>query len=162
MSWLDEARAARDAGATWFCFLDAVDDIGRADTITLALRLTDPATAAATTLSTAVPRDGGSVPSLRSLWPAAGNAERAVAESFGITFDDGDDRPLLLHTDSGVPVHPLRKDVLLAARQDTPWPGSRNDDGRQRRRDTAVGVAEPGADPLERVAQAYGGGRGRR
>lgn len=162
MSWLDDARAARDAGATWFCFLDASDDIGRADTITVTLRLADPATAQPTALTTAVPRDGGRLESLRLLWPAAGHAERAITESFGITFAGGDDRPLLLHPGSGAPPHPLRKDVLLDARQDTPWPGSRNDDGRQRRRDTAPGVAEPGASPADRVAQAYGGGRGRR
>lgn len=163
MTWFDDARAARDAGATWFCFLDATDDIGRSDTITLTLRLTDPTTAEPTTLTTPVPRDGGRAPSLRALWAAAGHAERAIAEAFDVTFDDGDDRPLLLHPDSGVARGFLRKDVLLPARQSTPWPGSRQDDGKARRRDTAPGVADPTAtDPLDIVAQAHGGGRGRR
>lgn len=162
MSWHDDARAARDAGATWFSFLDATDDIGRADTLTVTLRLVDPATAEPTVLTTSLDRDDPRLPTLRDLWPAAGPAERALAESFGIVVEGGDDRPLLLHPTSGAPTHPLRKDVLLAARQETPWPGSRSDDGRARRRDTAPGVADPTAEPHERVAQAYGGGRGRR
>ena len=162
MTWYEQASAARDSGATWFCFLDAVDDIGVSNTITVTLRLVNPETNDPVVLTTVLDRDNPRLESVRKLWAAAGNAERAIAEGFGVCIQDGDPRPLLRHEGDNAPENIMLKDVLLAARQETIWPGSRNDDGKARRRDTAPGVASEGLSPQERVAQAYGGGRGRR
>lgn len=166
-AWASAAAQARDEGLTWFAWLDAVDDIDRADTISVTLRVANPASAQAVELTSTVPRDGGHLPSLRALWPAAGWAERAVAEGFGVAFDDGDPRPLLFHPDSGAPEFPLRKDRLLPRRQE-PWPGAKEDptQARSRRRLVPPGVPDPqAATPAEIVASAYGtgrAGRGRR
>ncbi|MGL5406964.1 MAG: NADH-quinone oxidoreductase subunit C [Propionibacteriaceae bacterium] len=162
MTWYEQAQAARDSGATWFCFLDAVDDIGASNTITVTLRLINPETNDPVVLKTVLDRDNPRLVSLRELWAAAGNAERAIAESFGVLIEGSQVRPLLRHESDNAPKNVMRKDVLLAARQEISWPGSRNDDGKARRRDTAPGVAPEGLTPQELVAQAYGGGRGRR
>lgn len=156
-AWLAEAQVL---AGSWFCYLDATDEIGRSDEITVTLRVI-PVGGEPVALATRVPRNGGSLPSLSSVWLAAGWSERSITEGFGVAFDGLDDiRPVHVRPESGLPEHPLLKDRLLPQRQVTPWPGAKGDDSRARRRQTAVGVADESAQSAEeRVASAFGGRR---
>ena len=62
--------------------------------------------------------------SLTEVLPAASWHEREIHEMFGVEVRGHPDlRPLLLHDVVGPP--PLRKDTILQAREETPWPGAR-------------------------------------
>lgn len=52
--------------------------------------------------------------------PGAAWLQRQVHDLFGVSFDGGDNRPLIHHVGGA----PLRKDVLLEERQVRPWPGA--------------------------------------
>lgn len=177
--WLSAASAAHAAGFTFFDWLGCADDIGRTDTlhVTLVLRDLDDPGLTTRTLSTAVPRDGGVLPSLRTVFAGAGWHERESSELFGITFDGGDPRRLLLAP--GYDGTPLRKDEVLGARAAVAWPGAKepgeSDASPSRRRMVPPGVPDPtvwgdrDADaetptPDEVAASAVGGRvrRGRR
>jgi NADH-quinone oxidoreductase subunit C len=134
--WTSAAGAAVAGGFTWLGWLSAVDDV-EAGAMTVLLLLVRPDTSDARMLRAVVPRDGH-LPSLRGLLPGAAWHERETAEMFGLAFSGGDDRRLLLPP--GEPLHPLRKDVALGARQGTPWPGAADPSGRARRRSTPPGV----------------------
>jgi NADH-quinone oxidoreductase subunit C len=89
-------------------------------------------------LRTSCPRGDASVPSLSQVFAGASWHERHAAEMFGVAFPGTpDDRPLLLPP--GSPAHPLRKEHVLAARVEQPWPGAedpayRGEGGRPPRR----------------------------
>lgn len=55
--------------------------------------------------------------------PDAAWAERETAEMFGVVFIGHDTAPLLLTSDA--PPVPLRKSMLLDARNTVPWPGGK-------------------------------------
>jgi NADH-quinone oxidoreductase subunit C len=62
--------------------------------------------------------------SVTGVLPAASWHEREIAEMFGVEVrGHPDPRPLLLHVTIAGP--PLRKDVTLVAREETPWPGTK-------------------------------------
>ena len=62
--------------------------------------------------------------SVTGVLPAAAWHEREIAEMFGVHVEGlADVRPLLLHVPVAGP--PLRKDVPLVAREETPWPGAK-------------------------------------
>ena len=56
-----------------------------------------------------VPRDGGHLPSVADLWPAADWHEREVFDMFGVTFDGHPEHRRILCPDDWVG-YPLRKD----------------------------------------------------
>lgn len=88
-----------------------------------------------THLDRAAPR----MESVTSILPAAAWHEREIAEMFGVDVVGHPDlRPLLLHGIDGPP--PLRKDTVLLARVETPWPGASDESGRRR-------VTVPGVPP---------------
>jgi NADH-quinone oxidoreductase subunit C len=176
--WYDAVRAARDEGRTFFDWLGAVDDVGRAETlsVTLSLAALDDGPPRRVWLRTSVARVGGQLASVRTLFPGAGWHEREAAELFGIDFVGGDPRRLLLSP--AFTGSPLRKDEVLAARAAEPWPGAKEpgESGAaehgaaapSRRRMVPPGVPDPElwgdrdpaagpADPTEVAASAVGG-----
>lgn len=168
--WVDAAEQARTEGWDRFDWLDATDDIGRGDTVTVVCQLRDAA-ARQLRLRTSVERRRGSLPSLSGVFPGAGWAEREAAEGFAVVFDGGDPRRLLLGPDG--PEAPLLKDHPLAARAAVPWPGANDpDEGARRRRMVPPGVPDPAVwgdrDPAEGpaspedVSASVSGGRVRR
>jgi NADH-quinone oxidoreductase subunit C len=111
--------AARDAGATFFDLLTAVDlaDAG----IEVVVHLWDPTAREHHLLRTLCPPEDLQVPSLVPVFAGAAWHERAVAELFGVRFDGHETAPLLLP--ESFEGHPLRKDFVLAAREAKAWPG---------------------------------------
>lgn len=169
--WVEAAHAARDSGAVWFDWLNAVDELGREDVIRITLRAAPTPDADGVLLQTRVPRDEPTLDSVGAIWAGALWHERETHDFFGVTFTGGDNRPLLLRPDTVG--HPLRKDSVLAARVVREWPGSKDDGSGSagaRRRMVPPGVPDPDvwgdrdgepATPAE-VAASLAGGRVRR
>lgn len=168
--WHADVAAARDAGFTWFEWLDCTDEVGRADELRVVVRLVDRATGEARQVETRTPRGAAEVDSIADLFAGAAWAERELADLFGVVFVGGDDRPLLLQRRFGA--HPLRKDEVLGARVAVGWPGAKEpgESGAAagRRRMVPPGVPDPAvwgdrdpaagpADPAEVAASAVGG-----
>jgi NADH-quinone oxidoreductase subunit C len=122
--WREAVAAALAEGYTFFEWLGAVDEVGRADVLRVVVVLRHLERPAETRrLSTEVPRDGGTLNSLRGLVAGAAWHEREAAEMFGLTFAGGDGRRLLLAEEfEGAP---LRKDAVLGARTGLAWPGAK-------------------------------------
>lgn len=169
--WRAEVAATLAAGARWFDWLGAVDEIGREDAIRVIVRLAPTPDSAGVRLEVLVPRDGGAVASIADLVAGASWHEREVATFFGIDFAGGDDRPLLLQ--AGAVGHPLRRDAVLAARVVRPWPGAKEPGetvAAGRRRMVPPGVPDPDVwgervgEPAtpEEIAASVQGGRVRR
>ena len=169
--WRPAVEAALAEGNRWFDWLGAVDEIGREDAIRVVVRMAPGADSEGVRVGALAPRDGGSLPSLGDLVAGATWHEREVRDFFGLDFDGGDNRPLLLR--EGAVGHPLRRDAGLAARVVRPWPG-RKGPGETvsggRRRMVPPGVPDPDvwgeregepASP-EEVAASVQGGRVRR
>lgn len=144
--WVAAALAARDQlGLVMFDVLTAVDELEAG--FDVVLRLWSPAERVGLLLRTRCPRDDARVPSLHEVFPGAAWHERSLAEMFGIDVEGHPDlRPLLLPDGHA---HPLRKDVVLAARVARPWPGApepgeSTSDTPARRRQRPPGVPAPG------------------
>lgn len=157
--WVAEVGSALGEGWVHLDWLGVVDELGRTDELRVVVRLLDVSTADPIRLETTVPRDRPALASLRLVLPGTVWHEREASDMFGIRFDDGDDRPLLV-ADRGEPgdllEYPLRKDAVLAARVAIDWPGAAADDT-TRRRMPPPGVPDPevfgdrpaGAAPLD-------------
>jgi NADH-quinone oxidoreductase subunit C len=181
--WRAAAEQARSDGFVFFEWLGVVDEVGRADLLRVVavLRSLDQP-ASIRQLSTSVPREGGELESLRTVFAGAAWHEREAAEMFGVTFAGGDPRRLLLGPEfEGTP---LRKDEVLGARTALAWPGAKEPgesvasaagSGAQapgRRRMVPPGVPDPAVwgdrDPEappagpDEVAESAVGGRVRR
>ena len=121
-SWASAVAGAKEAGATFFDFLSAVDE---PDGIRVVCHLVRPEPFEQLVLRTVL--DGSaSVASVASLFGGAGWHERETAEMFGVTFLDGAGAPLALEPlllPPGFVDHPLRKDYALRSRVETAWPG---------------------------------------
>ena len=123
--WVEAVTAVRDdevLDLVCFDLLTAVDEL--ADGFDVVLRLWSPARRHGLVLRTRCPRDDARVPSLTGVFGGAAWHERATAELFGIGFDGHPGLVPLLLADGAGPA-PLRKDVLLAARVETRWPGAK-------------------------------------
>ena len=123
-SWRPVLEAVHAAGLTWFDHLTAVDEPD-SDRIAVVLAVASPQVRSRLAVRTRVPREGGSLPSVADLWAGAEWAEREAWEMVGVGFDGHPHLVRLLLPDD-VEGHPLRHDVLLAARQSTPWPGRKD------------------------------------
>lgn len=140
--WRAAAEAARAEGFTFFEWLGVVDEVGRADVLRVVVVLRHLDRPAQTRrLSAEVPRDGGALDSLRTVFAGAGWHEREAAEMFGMTFTGGDPRRLLLG--SGFEGAPLRKDEVLGARTALGWPGAQ-EPGESAASPAAPRAPEPG------------------
>jgi len=181
--WVAAVARLREQGFGWFDSLHVVDELGRPDedgceNLRVICRLVawhDDGEPEQVLISCLVRRDDPRLETLSSVCGGATWYEREAHDLFGITFIDGDDRPLIFHQDPGVePLRPLRKDAVLSARAVHPWPGSKESGqsaSGSRRRLSPVGVPDaevwgartPG-DPASdhEVAQALSGGRMRR
>lgn len=123
-AWVESVEAVRDdreLDGTFLDLLTAVDQSpGGFDVV---VRLWSVAGKHAVHLRTRCPREDPRIASLTAVFGGAAWHEREIAEMFGLTVDGHPDpRPLLL-PEGGV-AHPLRKEHVLAARVDTPWPGA--------------------------------------
>lgn len=124
MQWHAAVGATVAAGFSQFVTLMAMDDDG----LEVRLRLRNAAGEDAALLVVA---DG--LPTIVDLVPAAAWCEREAAEMFGITFAGHATAPLLLAAGTEPP---MRRSVLLDARQSTPWPGEKEPGGATTRRRT--------------------------
>jgi NADH:ubiquinone oxidoreductase subunit C len=122
--WADAVASAKELGLTFFDFLSAVDE---PDGIRVVCHLVRPVPFAHVVLRTVL--DGSSrVASVATVYAGAAWHERETAEMFGVTFLDDTGEPLDLEPlllPPGFAHHPLRKDYVLQARVETPWPGEK-------------------------------------
>jgi NADH-quinone oxidoreductase subunit C len=146
-SWADAARAAKDLGYTYFCFLSAIDwmvspfgkseDDGLPPASTAELqtgvaggetrfqllaRVESPVTHLGVTLKTDVPTDDLSAPTWSHVYAGADWHESETWEMFGIGFD-GHAGLRHMYLPGDFEGHPLRKDFPLISRMVKPWPG---------------------------------------
>jgi NADH-quinone oxidoreductase subunit C len=115
---VDTCRALRDTPSLGFDLLievTAVDYLPRAPRYEVVYHLVSIPNRLRLRLKVRVP-DGGSVPTIQIVWPAAGWPEREVWDMFGIFIDGHPDlRRLLMPEDwEG---HPLRKDYPVQIRK---------------------------------------------
>jgi NADH-quinone oxidoreductase subunit C len=131
--WVATIRAARDEAFTFFDWLTAVDqsDDEQLPGLDVVCHLMDGSTPGALRrklFRTRVP-EGTSLQSLTGVFRGVAWHERETHEMFGLDFEGFDDgtglglRPLLLP--DGFEGTPLRKSILLAARDSKPWPGAK-------------------------------------
>ncbi|MCW2615406.1 MAG: hypothetical protein JWN08_2400 [Frankiales bacterium] len=125
-SWVAAVTAVRDDGASFLDLLTAVDQSpGGFDVV---VRLWSVGERYAVHVRTTCPRDDARVPTLTAVFAGAAWHERELAEMYGVAFDGHDDPAPLLLPPGGVVqggvMHPLRKEHVLAARVEQPWPGS--------------------------------------
>lgn len=147
-AWVASAAAVRDdpeLDASYFDVLLAVDEHPRG--FDVVVRLWSVTRRHALHLRTSVPRDAPRLDSLVGVFAGAAWHEREAAEMFGIGFDGHPNLVPLLLPD-GFVGHPLRKERVLAARQE-PWPGRFEPSGRTSRlQPPGSPVAVPPGDPL--------------
>jgi len=143
--WIAAATRARDDGLTFFDWLSAVDELDAG--FRIVLHLADLMARQRVLLRTLIPREEPRVDSLAAVFAGAAWHERETAEMFGIDFTGHPGlEPLLLP--DGFEGNPLRKEFLLQARQDKPWPGAKEPgesdadlaSPRRRRRNVPPGV----------------------
>lgn len=118
--WLSTVEPMQSQG---FGTLMAVDRLN-SQTIELWLR-----TSTGTHIVCAIPRDGSvEVDSLTTVWAEADWREREIHEMFGVIFRRPEsNEPLIIAADSVLfDKFPLRSDVLLKSRNETPWPGTKD------------------------------------
>lgn len=121
--WVAVTTAVRDRlDLTYFDLLTAVDE--QPEGFAVVLRLWSVAGRYGLLLRTRCPRDDARVPSLTGVFAGAAWHERTVAEMFAIGFDGHPALTPLLLPD-GFADHPLRKEFVLQARLDKPWPGAK-------------------------------------
>lgn len=86
-------------------------------------RLADVDEGKALIVSTGLPKDAASLPTLTGVYAGADWHEREAAEMYGIVFE-GHPNPVKLYLPDGFEGHPLRKSFPLLSREVKPWPGT--------------------------------------
>ena len=130
--WVEAHRTLKDA-LPYFSWLSAIDwanevAVGdppeepveeRFEVLTC---LGHPASGEWLIVSTEIPKDGASLPTLRDVFGGADWHEREAHEMFGITFD-GHPNLVHLYLPDAFEGNPLRKTFPLLSREVKPWPG---------------------------------------
>lgn len=118
------AWARSSLGCTFFDFLCGVDELdGEPPAIAVVAHLHCPQERHHLLLRTFAPADDLRLPTVTHLFAGANWHERETHEMYGVAFDGHPNLiPLLLP--DGFDGHPLRKDFLLTARVEKPWPGA--------------------------------------
>lgn len=147
--WVASVTAVRDdpeLDGSFFDVLLVVDEHPRG--FDVVVRLWSVAGRHGVHLRTSLPREDPRLPSLVGVFAGASWHEREAAEMFGVGFDGHPNLVPLLLPD-GFVGHPLRKERVLAARQQ-PWPGRLDPTGRTSRRLQPPGSPPPAppGDPL--------------
>lgn len=150
----EHVEQALAEGFTFLKFLTAVDDLGVSGGIRVVVLLENPVDGAVRQIDVVAERDGGEVPRIDDLLPAAAWLQRQVHDLFGVRFTGADDRSLIHHTGGA----PLRKEVLLEPRLEEHWPGALEPGQAEaspgRRKLLPVGVPDPAvAQDPEATAQ---------
>jgi NADH-quinone oxidoreductase subunit C len=143
--WRAAVTQARADGAV---LLEAVTAIDRIDHLEVVAVLRDPREGTRL-ISTRVPADAPSLPSIADVLPGANWWERETAEMFGMRYaDHPDPRPLILAELPQPAGAPLRKSSPLPERVVRPWPGAATGDAarRQRRAPAVPGVRDEWRD----------------
>lgn len=112
--WVAFAEAARDAGFDAFVDLAAVDHFTDAPRFEVALNLLDMAAGERIVVSTRVPYDDPTVPTITDVFAGANFYEREAYDLVGIDFPGHPDLTRILLPDDWEG-HPLRKDYDVGA-----------------------------------------------
>jgi NADH-quinone oxidoreductase subunit C len=121
-SWCAALAAAASAGATFFDFLTAYDELEHG--FAVIAHVSTPDARDHLMVRTRVPRDEPVLESATQVFRGAGWHERETHEMFGISFSGNDNLdPLLLPP--GFSGTPMRKDFVLASRVAKAWPGEK-------------------------------------
>ncbi|CAB4944745.1 unannotated protein [freshwater metagenome] len=142
--WTDSLEALAAAGATYFDFLTAYDELENG--FCVIAHLSTPDASDHVLLRTLLARDLPAIATATSVYRGAAWHERETHEMFGIDFIGNDHlEPLLLP--DGFSGTPLRKDFVLASRVVKDWPGAKEPGESQepttsRRRNLPPGVPQ--------------------
>lgn len=112
--WVDFASAAKDAGFDLFIDLAAIDHYTNAPRFEVALNLVSMTANERIIVSTRVPYDDPTVPSLTGVFAGANFYEREAYDLLGIDFPGHPDLTRILMPDDWEG-HPLRKDYDIGA-----------------------------------------------
>jgi NADH-quinone oxidoreductase subunit C len=128
-------QAIKGAHADGFTFFDLLTVVERDAAFDVVAHLYRPSDGRDRWVACRVPIEDAHLPSCTGVYRAAAWHEREAREMFGIRFTGADasaEEPLLLR-ELAVD-RPLRKSVLLDARQQRAWPGEAEAGGRRSRR----------------------------
>ena len=120
--WVPALTALHAAGATYFDFLSAYDELEEG--FALVAHVSTPDASDHVLLRTRVPRDAPVVATATRVYRGASWHERETHEMFGIDFTGHPHLVPLLLPD-GFAAQPLRKDFVLASRVAKAWPGAK-------------------------------------
>ena len=112
--WVAFAQAARDAGFDTFIDIAAVDHYIEAPRFEVALNVLNMEAVERIVVSTRVPYDQPSVPTLTEVFPGANFYEREAFDLIGVEFPDHPDLTRILLPDDWEG-HPLRKDYAVGS-----------------------------------------------
>ncbi|NNF64562.1 MAG: NADH-quinone oxidoreductase subunit C [Acidimicrobiia bacterium] len=118
-SWLSAVDWAREVAVG--DGVAAPDDLD--ERLEVMCRLSSMKDDTAVTIVTSVPRSGGSLESVATVYGGADWHERECYEMFGIDFV-GHPNLIKLYLPDAFEGHPLRKDYPLLSREVKPWPGT--------------------------------------
>ena len=122
--WVDAVTTVRDDAGLDARFFDVLLGVDLLDEgFEVVVRLWSLTGRHAVHLRTRCPRDDARVPSLAAVFAGAAWHERETAEMLGVAFEGHPGlTPLLLPT--GFVERPLRKEFVLARREEKAWPGA--------------------------------------
>ena len=112
--WVAFVEAAKESGFDTFMDLAGVDHFREAPRFEVALNLISMTAKARLIVSTRVPYDAPTVPTLTGVFVGANYSEREAFDMVGIVFEGHPDLTRILMPDDWVG-HPLRKDFAVGA-----------------------------------------------